>query len=61
MPSLARGSKGLEYVAKPAATLLLVGVAIAIVPEDDTRVDAGSTVRDNVLDRCCRMTWTDSA
>jgi uncharacterized membrane protein YhhN len=35
--AVARGSKGLEYVAKPAATLLLVGVALALVPEDDTR------------------------
>lgn len=35
--AVAGGSKTLEYVAKPAATLLLVGVAIAIVPEDDTR------------------------
>ena len=35
--AVARGSKVLEYVAKPAATLLLVGVAIAIVPEHDAR------------------------
>jgi uncharacterized membrane protein YhhN len=35
--AVARGSKGLEYVAKPAATLLLVGVASALVPEDETR------------------------
>lgn len=35
--AVARGSKGLEYVAKPAATLLLVGVALALVPEDETR------------------------
>ena len=35
--AVARGSKGLEYVAKPAATLLLVGVALALVPDDETQ------------------------
>jgi uncharacterized membrane protein YhhN len=35
--AVARRSKALEYVAKPAATLLLVGVAMTLVPEDDAR------------------------
>lgn len=35
--AVARRSKGLEYVAKPAATLLLVGVALGLVPDDDAR------------------------
>jgi len=35
--AVARGSKTLEYVAKPAATLLLVGVALALVPDDETQ------------------------
>jgi uncharacterized membrane protein YhhN len=35
--AVARGTKALEYVAKPMATLLLLGVALALVPEDETR------------------------
>ena len=35
--AVARGSKLLEYVAKPATTALLAGVALTLVPEDETR------------------------
>jgi uncharacterized membrane protein YhhN len=35
--AVARGRKALEYVAKPATTLLLLGVALTLVPEDETR------------------------
>ena len=35
--AVARGRKSLEYVAKPATTLLLVGVAATLVPEDETQ------------------------
>jgi uncharacterized membrane protein YhhN len=34
--AVARGHKTLEYVAKPAATLLLLGVALTLVPEDES-------------------------
>ena len=35
--AVARGWKGLEYVAKPGTTILLVGVAAMLIPEDETR------------------------
>jgi uncharacterized membrane protein YhhN len=35
--AVARGRKALEYVAKPATTILLLGVAATLVPEDETR------------------------
>ena len=31
-----RGSKGLEYVAKPLALVALIGVALTLVPEDES-------------------------
>ena len=35
--AVARGNKRLEYVAKPAATVLLLGVAATMIPDDESR------------------------